>query len=500
MEMTQRSEEDVCCALYECDNDLERSVIFLLEQLPVNAFETTSKKKKNKNKEEVIVEGEWNDVSNVSEAKEKYRNRSQVTGSTRNNSNRPREKRRDDRINLISDFKVDTFRAGNDRTRNFKNNLSRGERPGRNNLITGKGSFRGNRSRNQEHQEIDSWDASQGITIDKEKQQEITIDTWGDWDNEEYTGSLTDSKVFTPSTSTNQGQHDFKASSSVEKQIKKPGSVQEDSFSPALHRDANSLVNSNQSQYPELHSGTNAAQHLRQALELPLIQPKSLSAEQSQYFNTLSSQSSSQVNAYTTSAVQYSSNYGNVNQYNSEPILAPQQGSQTRRQRARVPPPSKIPDSAVEMPGDSLNNIGYLDVQFGGLDLGHDDSFDEKFSGSSLEIGQGISTSEINDFPIKPNNHKTSLSGSGLPTKQVMPSSDALNQNDALTSRTSNNGPSIVSSGSTNYSLSKTDPYVQAANAGYQSNTAFASTTKVSSFSGSYGSNNYSATHVSNIK
>ena len=34
--------------------------------------------------------------------------------------------------------------------------------------------------------------------------------------------------------------------------------------------------------------------------------------------------------------------------------------------RARLPPPSKIPSSAVEMPGESLSN---LDVQFGGLDL-----------------------------------------------------------------------------------------------------------------------------------
>lgn len=35
MEMTQRSEEEVCCALSECDNDLDRAVIFLLETLPV---------------------------------------------------------------------------------------------------------------------------------------------------------------------------------------------------------------------------------------------------------------------------------------------------------------------------------------------------------------------------------------------------------------------------------------------------------------------------------
>lgn len=35
IEMTQRSEEEVCCALYECDNHLERAVVFLLETLPV---------------------------------------------------------------------------------------------------------------------------------------------------------------------------------------------------------------------------------------------------------------------------------------------------------------------------------------------------------------------------------------------------------------------------------------------------------------------------------
>lgn len=35
IEMTQRSEEEVCCALYECDNNLENAVLFLLETLPV---------------------------------------------------------------------------------------------------------------------------------------------------------------------------------------------------------------------------------------------------------------------------------------------------------------------------------------------------------------------------------------------------------------------------------------------------------------------------------
>lgn len=48
MEMTERSEEDACLALYECDNDVGRAVIYLLENLEIGAVMTTSKKKKNK--------------------------------------------------------------------------------------------------------------------------------------------------------------------------------------------------------------------------------------------------------------------------------------------------------------------------------------------------------------------------------------------------------------------------------------------------------------------
>lgn len=44
MDMTQRSEEDVCCALYECDNDLDRAVIFLFEQLPVVSISLNERK------------------------------------------------------------------------------------------------------------------------------------------------------------------------------------------------------------------------------------------------------------------------------------------------------------------------------------------------------------------------------------------------------------------------------------------------------------------------
>jgi hypothetical protein len=62
--------------------------------------------------------------------------------------------------------------------------------------------------------------------------------------------------------------------------------------------------------------------------------------------------------------------------------------------RARLPPPSKIPSSAVEMPGDSLSN---LDVQFGGLDLQFGGSNNENNS-TNFDFGAGSPPSQKQDL------------------------------------------------------------------------------------------------------
>lgn len=90
--------------------------------------------------------------------------------------------------------------------------------------------------------------------------------------------------------------------------------------------------------------------------------------------------------------------------------------------RARVPPPSKIPSSAVEMPGDTLNNIGYLDVQFGGLDFGTEDSFDtltDKFNATSLDSTSSVANpgDVASDYQSK--NSQQSLTA-GLQTSQMV--------------------------------------------------------------------------------
>lgn len=235
---------------------------------------------------------------------------------------------------------------------------------------------------------------------------------------------------------------------------------------------------SNTVQYPDLHSAPTAAQQLRQALEIPPINPASLSAEQTQYFSTLSSQNSnlqsSVVNSYQPSSVQYPTTYGSSGTY-SDQVTSSQQAPAARRQRARVPPPSKIPSSAVEMPGDSLNNIGYLDVQFGGLDFGTDDTFDnvssvtDKFNANSLEqntpstvqLPSAVqsSQSEVSDYQSKPSvvsnlQQKSNLTSS-LQSTQIIPGqSDSLTatQNDSLANSYSQRNsstvvPSSVSSG-----------------------------------------------------
>ncbi|XP_052566896.1 protein lingerer-like isoform X3 [Culex pipiens pallens] len=659
METTQRSEEDVCCALQECDNDLDRAVIFLLETLPVGAFATTSKKKKNKsqNKEQnesAPGDGDWDNVGG---------NAGSGSGGGGGMNSNDSKDRRGPRTGGPGGQRLagglggaggpggrggrGSFRDG-DRggDRNGFDRGARGPRgpprdgrdngPGRGSYAGGSRGGRGggprvgtrgpgprdqNRGpRMNDHQEIDAWDPvstpSAANDLTKPEETSAFTDTWGDWDNEEYTGSLSDTKVFTPSTqaagttqpaqqqpqqqqaasqlpSTQSQQQsqpqqpqtaaavvaasqqpvavvpasvtnptELSAPPGLEQQILNPPQpketdlVQQYSTTVVSSTATAAAAASNTVQYPDLHPTPTAAQHLRQALEIPQINPSaSLSAEQSQYFNTLSSQNSnlqaSVVNSFQPSTVQYPTTYGTTSSY-SDQVTGSSQQPPVRRQRARVPPPSKIPSSAVEMPGDSLNNIGYLDVQFGGLDFGTDDSFDsvsavtDKFSTSSLEQNTSASVQlpsavqptvvqqpDVSDYQSKSaasvvNNlqPKSNLTSS-LQSTQILPGqSDSLSasQNDSLSSSYSQRNastvvPSSVSAGvnvnsinsttSTLEQLTKTDPYSQstgtnAGSGGYQ-NVSYSTSSqanKTSSYPSSaapqgYNNSSYSSTQVS---
>lgn len=157
------------------------------------------------------------------------------------------------------------------------------------------------------------------------------------------------------------------------------------------------------------------------------------------------------VNSYQPgAAVQYTSPYTANNNY-AEQVVASQQQVQSvanrNNKRARVPPPSKIPSSAVEMP-DTLSNIGYLDVQFGALDFGTDESFDtisDKFQSTGIVDNTQTTT---DDYQTKTQSANTGLQQSQLNADSLGAQTDNLSST-AYNQRASNVQSQTASSANT---------------------------------------------------
>ncbi|EDW05084.1 GH12041, partial [Drosophila grimshawi] len=56
-----------------------------------------------------------------------------------------------------------------------------------------------NNANSDDHHEVELWDNTIAQNAEEQQQQQAHDDAWGDWNNEEYEGSLKDSKVFTTS-------------------------------------------------------------------------------------------------------------------------------------------------------------------------------------------------------------------------------------------------------------------------------------------------------------
>ncbi|XP_037046077.1 protein lingerer isoform X31 [Bradysia coprophila] len=490
METTHRSEEDVCCALYECDNDLDRAVIFLFETLPVGAFETSSKKKKNR-----LTSGsgdatgdEWGDNGtsgpNNNDVRERSRNRTGMRGGRGGSDSRGwrgRESRENDRN--ASDNRgerVERWQGGSRGSGRGGFRGGFGSRGGRG----GRGGSRGtNRDNNrifrpEENHEVETWNNSLvTATVDQNK----TEDWGGDWDNDEYTESLADSKVFTPSVNQNQTV-ELSAPPGLEQQLLNPPSQLTDDLVQysatvvsSTATGAVAAVNNNQVQYPEIHGSSVA---LRQALDLPQINASSLSVEQSQYFKSLSSQNSNQqasMNAYQVpQPVQYSTSYSSNNSYVDQVVSSQQ--APTRKPRARVPPPSKIPSTAVEMPGDTLNNIGYLDVQFGQLEFGNEEAFDaitDKFN-ATIDSSQSVTGDVTTDYQTKSSVQQQQ----NVLASQMIPTADVLSgQSDGLSTAYNQRGGSVQQSVSVGSNISNSAALEQLAKADHYGNAVSSSAT-----------------------
>lgn len=352
------------------------------------------------------------------------------------------------------------------------------------------------RSNNQDQQEIDNWDPASTQVASENKNDE----TWGDcgdWDNEEYTGSLSDTKVFTPSGATQSSGQDLAAPPGLEQQILNPPSNDVPQYSATVASSTATAGALNNGQYGEMHSAATAANQLRNALEMPHGQSASLSAEQSQYFNTLGSQNST---AYASS-VQYPYNDQGANQQ------APRQ--QQQRPRARVPPPSKIPSSAVEMPGDGLNV--YLGVQFGELDFGTgtDESYEtEKYAAGMESTGDDYSTNKGAGGVSK---GSQSAGLGGLQQSQLIQNSDTISSSAQadLSSGYAQRGPNVSSSMGTAGGQSALDQLAKstdvynhgsgaAAGGNAYQNLSYSGTQKSGGYQTGYGTSGYNSAQSSN--
>lgn len=91
------------------------------------------------------------------------------------------------------------------------------------------------------------------------------------------------------------------------------------------------------------------------------------------------------------------------------------------------------------MPGDVLNNIQYLDVQFGGLDFGTEESFDslsEKFNQNSMEPPQTVQNTDVTiEFQVK-STPSSNVSGSNVNSTTGLSSSQIENRTSSFSQRT----------------------------------------------------------------
>jgi len=239
-----------------------------------------------------------------------------------------------------------------------------------------------------------------------------------DWDNDEYTGSLSDTKVFTPSGAA--GTKPSAIGEPVNGEMRSGGpSLQAPGAAPTPAN--NSLSGSSYSQPIDISallqkpgglSGAPAAlSQYQQAATKDLKSAIGLAPGQ----GSLSYSSASAAPPPSFASAAPGSAFSPI-----KPAAVTNGSSSASKAlpRARLPPPSKIPSSAVEMPGDSLSN---LDVQFGGLDLQFGGSNNDSNS-SNFDFGAGTPPGQKQDLE---NESPGRLVGAGLApgpvTKPLLP-------------------------------------------------------------------------------
>ncbi|KAK9497939.1 hypothetical protein O3M35_003836 [Rhynocoris fuscipes] len=395
MDATQTSADEAYTALHDSDNDPNRAVNLLLEGGRKDEWSTSSKKKKvriptEKNKENVTN----TDVPIIASRG------SGTTGVTSQERERSVER-------------VQPSRRGRGGPSALSNGPGRG-RGGMRARASGRGgSFVGGRGmRNTFRKPIETWDGCTNNT--NATQPDINHDhncsaPDEDWDSEEFTGSLANSQVFTPST----GLHEPRSVIVEDESL--PNQTQVDLLDKTTHLTTESSATQNRSHTltPSRLISHFASMQIQQQMKQTPISPN-CSVVLDGTLNTRDLNQVNQADGMTSPSKMLSSlstsddgqSFGRgrtihpLTKYNylsaairgpSRPtmqsnMVPPLQDSNTlndvrinriaqTRVRPKVPPPSKIPLTAVEMPPDVGSSLGgLLDVQFGALEFGETNS------------------------------------------------------------------------------------------------------------------------------
>ncbi|XP_053620175.1 protein lingerer-like isoform X3 [Plodia interpunctella] len=329
MEMTCRTEEEVCSALHDSDNDLEAACNLLLEDQRIQGEWQTSEKKKKK------------PLAAADAEPEPARERSA-----------PRPRRGE----------------GEGGRGSGRGGGARGRGAGRGGRGAARGGRRGGTAARARGLRPDHDWSDNNHTSDAGNMGD-SFPATEDWDNEEWSGSLSDTKVFTPSSNTqNQPETEptpVQAPTTEDWDAAPPNGP---AAAPESHIPTYTYHNAHHSIIDQINSANNhtaaAVAAVASATQPPTTKDQldayhshhhqpmgmsgSLSAAQSQYLSQLTAQS--QRPATSPAYPQY-------------PAGAAFPDSARKQPRARLPPPSKIPSSAVEMPHPAQ----LLDVQFGAL-------------------------------------------------------------------------------------------------------------------------------------
>ncbi|XP_022258082.1 ubiquitin-associated protein 2-like isoform X1 [Limulus polyphemus] len=412
MEITNRSKDDAIIALHDSDNDPDKAITLLLEGVQSEGkWETTGKKKKNRQ------------VSAHKPVEHPVANNTSPTNNkeNRNKGEKSRDREPKERDGFRNRGPPRLSRMGGGRNwRNKENeknerNLEDGTSEHNRRLRTGRrgrGRGGGNRSRTFQNQKmggglidtfpqsIDTWT---NITAEQAEtggggDATMSVGNWSDiaavedWSEEDWTESLTETKVFTPSSSSHLlvGPVDDATStlthsldlSTLQKDNTGTGSLgsptvlSSGGHSQHIHP---SMMTSqiNQSTTQSAPNQFSLSQYAQQATE----SIKAAVGVVSRNSNSFSSITSGSSPNYSTcfespsSSAQTGPLQAAVNQsVQSKPVTHTQPqpiSSRVKPQRMRGPQSSKIPETAVEMPDNAIMS---LDVQFGALEFGTDSS------------------------------------------------------------------------------------------------------------------------------